>query len=37
MRPGLARAIGCTLLATAPIVALQWALLGVDALVVAHP
>jgi len=31
MRPGVARSIACTLLATAPIVALQWALLGLDA------
>ena len=32
MRPGLARAISSTILATAPIVALQWALLGLDTL-----
>jgi len=32
MKRGLARAIGCTILATAPIVALQWALLGIDTL-----
>ena len=32
MRPGLARSIGCTILATAPIVALQYALLGLDTL-----
>jgi len=32
MTRGLARAIGCTILATAPIVALQWALLGIDTL-----
>ena len=32
MRRGLAHAIGCTILATAPIVALQYALLGLDTL-----
>jgi len=32
MTRGLARAIASTILATAPIVALQWALLGLDAL-----
>jgi len=31
MRRGLAHTIARTLLATAPIVALQWALLGLDA------